>query len=117
MTAGIAANKPSAVANKASAMPGATTASDVFCACAIPVKLRMMPQTVPNRPTKGATAPTVASIFSRSDRRSTSLAMVDDNTVDSRDRVASLSIGVTRVDARHSANPAWNICALGTFDA
>ena len=36
MTAGIAANRPIAVANKASAMPGATTASDVFCAAAIP---------------------------------------------------------------------------------
>ena len=33
----------------------------------MPVKLRMMPQTVPNRPTNGATEPTVARMFSRSD--------------------------------------------------
>ena len=30
ITAGIAANKPIAVASKASAIPGATTANDVF---------------------------------------------------------------------------------------
>ena len=106
MTAGIAANRPSAVANKASAIPGATTASEVFCACAMPVKLRMMPQTVPNSPTKGATAPTVASTFSRSDNRSISLAIDDDSTVESRERVASLSIGEVLVEARHSAKPA-----------
>ena len=53
MTAGMAANRPMAVANSASAMPGATTASEVLLAPAMAVKLRMMPQTVPNRPTKG----------------------------------------------------------------
>ncbi len=36
-------------------MPGATTASDVSFAAAIPRKLVMMPQTVPNRPTNGDT--------------------------------------------------------------
>ena len=35
MTAGIAANKPSAVANKASAIPGATIAKLVFLEIAI----------------------------------------------------------------------------------
>ena len=34
MTAGIAANRPIAVANSASEMPGATTASEEFCCCA-----------------------------------------------------------------------------------
>ena len=74
MTAGIAANRPMAVANKASAMPGATTASEVLLASAMAVKLRMMPQTVPNRPTKGATEPTVARMFRRSHSRSSSAA-------------------------------------------
>ncbi len=41
-------------------MPGATTARLVFFAAAIDWKLSIMPQTVPNRPTKGAVAPTVA---------------------------------------------------------
>ena len=53
MTAGIAATRPMAVANSASAMPGATTARLVSCRAAMPAKLCMMPQTVPNRPMKG----------------------------------------------------------------
>src|ERR1700722_592050 len=36
-------------------MPGATVASEVSCAWPIAAKLDMMPQTVPNRPTNGAT--------------------------------------------------------------
>src|SRR3546814_8837259 len=50
MTAGMAANSPSAVANSASAIPGATTARLVLLAPAMSLKLRMIPQTVPNRP-------------------------------------------------------------------
>src|ERR1700758_4445608 len=61
MTAGIAATRPIAVASRASAMPGATTARLVVCAFEMPMKLFMMPQTVPNRPTKGEVAPMVAS--------------------------------------------------------
>ncbi len=38
------------MANSASAMPGATTASEVFFEAAMEVKAVMMPQTVPNRP-------------------------------------------------------------------
>src|ERR1700709_2279960 len=49
MTAGIAATRPIAVASKASAIPGATTARLVVCAFEMPMKLFMMPQTVPNR--------------------------------------------------------------------
>ena len=41
-------------------MPGATTARFVVCAFEMPMKLSMMPQTVPNRSTKGAVAPIVA---------------------------------------------------------
>src|SRR5437879_1038128 len=59
-TAGMAAASPNAVASSASAMPGATTARLVVCDFEIPMKLFMMPQTVPNRPTKGAVAPMVA---------------------------------------------------------
>src|SRR5262245_53387886 len=60
-TAGMAATRPSAVASNASAMPGATTARFVVCASEMPMKEFMMPHTVPNRPTKGAVAPMVAS--------------------------------------------------------
>src|SRR3981081_1743609 len=75
MVAGMAAIRPIAVANSASAMPGATTASEVFLEAAIDWKLDMMPQTVPNRPTKGPAEPTVASTKSRRSSRSTSLEM------------------------------------------
>ena len=61
MTAGIAATRPIAVASSASAMPGATTARLVVCAFEMPIKLFMMPHTVPNSPTKGEVAPMVAS--------------------------------------------------------
>ena len=61
MTAGIAATRPNAVASSASAMPGATTARLVVCDFEIPIKLSMMPQTVPNSPTNGDVAPMVAS--------------------------------------------------------
>ena len=56
----MAATRPMAVANSASAMPGATTARFVFCIPAMAAKLFMMPHTVPNSPTKGATEPTEA---------------------------------------------------------
>src|SRR6516225_3422839 len=75
MVAGIAAIRPIAVANKASAMPGATTAREVFFDAAIDWKLDMMPQTVPNRPTKGPAEPTVASTSRRRSSRSTSRAI------------------------------------------
>jgi len=57
---GIAAARPTAVASSASAMPGATTARLVVCDFEMPMKLFIMPQTVPNRPTNGAVAPMVA---------------------------------------------------------
>ena len=56
----MATNNPSAVANNASAIPGATTARFVFCAIAIDWKLFIIPQTVPNSPIKGAVEPAVA---------------------------------------------------------
>src|SRR3954452_7450634 len=61
MTAGMAATRPIAVASSASAMPGATTARFVVCDFEMPMKLFMMPHTVPNRPTKGEVEPMVAS--------------------------------------------------------
>ena len=59
-TAGIAANNPKAVANKASAIPGATIAKLVFLEIAIDWKEFIIPQTVPNKPINGAVEPTVA---------------------------------------------------------
>ena len=58
----MAATSPNAVASKASAMPGATTARLVVWDLEIPMNAFMMPQTVPNRPTNGAVAPIVASM-------------------------------------------------------
>ena len=113
ITAGIAANSPIAVANSASAMPGATTASEVFCACAMPVKLRMIPHTVPNSPTNGATEPTVARMFNRSDSWSISLATAAPIAVASRSRVPPRSTCPPTVERRHSATPAVNTRAIG----
>ena len=59
-TAGIATNNPSAVAKRASAIPGATTDKLVFWAIAMDWKLFIIPQTVPKRPINGAVAPVVA---------------------------------------------------------
>ena len=56
----MAANKPSAVAKRASAIPGATIAKLVFLDIAIDWNEFIIPQTVPNNPMKGAVAPTVA---------------------------------------------------------
>ena len=54
-TAGMAASRPRAVANNASAIPGATIAKLVFLEIAIDWNEFIMPQTVPNNPTNGAT--------------------------------------------------------------
>src|SRR5690606_12335627 len=48
-TAGMAANRPMAVAMSASAIPGATAASVACCMLDRPMKACMIPQTVPNR--------------------------------------------------------------------
>ena len=56
----MAANKPKAVAKRASAIPGATIAKLVFLDIAIDWKEFIIPQTVPNKPIKGAVDPTVA---------------------------------------------------------
>ena len=57
-------------------MPGATTARLVVCSFEMPMKLFMMPHTVPNRPTKGAVAPMVARMLvPRSIRRPTPASM------------------------------------------
>ncbi len=106
MTAGMAANRPMAVANKASAMPGATTARLVFCSPAMAVKLRMIPQTVPNRPTNGAIDPTVARTLSRSAILSMAPATAEFIAVESRSRVPTGSMFFSVVERRHSLMPA-----------
>ena len=69
----MAAARPSAVANSASAMPGATTARLVSFACAMAVKLCMMPHTVPSSPMNGEAEPTVARNGSPGSMRRSSL--------------------------------------------
>ena len=59
----MAATNPKAVANKASAIPGATTARLVFCEIPMAVKLFIIPQTVPKSPMNGAVDPTDARKF------------------------------------------------------
>src|SRR5271169_4210795 len=76
----MAATRPIAVANSASAMPGATTDSEVFCDAAIDWKLVMMPATVPNSPMKGPAEPTVASTNSLRSMCSISREMATDIT-------------------------------------
>ena len=56
-TAGIAAKRPRAVANNASAIPGATIARLVLREIAIDWNEFIIPQTVPNKPIKGAVEP------------------------------------------------------------
>src|SRR6516164_11358117 len=80
MVAGMAATRPIAVANSASAIPGATTASEVFCEAAIDWKLVIMPATVPNRPMNGPAEPTVAKTRSRRSICSTSRAIATSMT-------------------------------------
>jgi hypothetical protein len=103
-----------AVANSASAIPGATTASDVLLDAAMPVKLLMIPQTVPNSPTKGATEPTVARMLSRSERRSTSVATAAFIRLASRSRVPARSTWAVLVDRRHSSIAADITAAIGS---
>src|SRR6266850_8323232 len=89
MTAGIAAARPNAVASNASAIPGATTARLVVCDFEMPIKLFMMPHTVPNSPTNGDVAPMVAS-----------------NPMPSRIRRASARTISAKLDAARSLMPA-----------
>src|SRR5947209_1817402 len=89
ITAGIAATSPIAVASNASAIPGATTARLVVCAFEMPIKLFMMPHTVPNSPTNGEVAPMVAS-----------------KPMPSRIRLASARTSSAKRDAARSLMPA-----------
>src|SRR5216684_6092608 len=61
ITAGIAAARPAAVVIKASEIPGATARRLAPVLVPSPRKASMIPQTVPNRPMNGVTAPVIAS--------------------------------------------------------
>src|SRR5208283_3022596 len=80
----MAATRPTAVANSASAMPGATTAREVFLEAAIERNAVMMPQTVPKRPTKGLAEATVASTSSEDSSFSTSRPIETSSTLSMR---------------------------------
>ena len=85
-------------------MPGATTARLVVCAFEMPMKLFMMPQTVPNKPTKGAVAPMVASTPVPRRMRRPSLASMRSR----RDAIRSLmpSLSVEPADSLSSVTAA-----------
>src|SRR5712692_6723407 len=61
ITAGMAAASPPAVVTSASEIPGATARKVAAPAVPRPWNASMIPQTVPKRPTKGVTAPVIAS--------------------------------------------------------
>src|SRR3954468_5703946 len=69
MTAGIAAASPAALVMSASEIPGATARSVAAPAVPNPWKASIMPHTVPNNPTNGATFAIVASHCSRRSNR------------------------------------------------
>lgn len=102
MVAGIAATSPSAVANRASAIPGATTAKLDCCIAAIARKLFMIPQTVPNSPTKGALLPIVASIGSSCSLRALSSSILKLSTRAMRSSSVCLCALRRSVDTFHS---------------
>ena len=73
----MAAARPMAVANRASAMAGATVVRLVLPASAMAPKAFMMPQTVPNRPMKGEEVATTDSTPSPSSTFWLSRAMTE----------------------------------------
>ena len=111
----MAAISPTAVANSASAMPGATTARLVFCICAMAEKLFMMPQTVPNRPMNGAVDPTEARKIIHFSSASISREMVTfiARSTRSRAKPCAISAPAARVLRRHSVIAAPNTAAIG----
>src|SRR6516225_12166445 len=113
-TAGIAAASPIAVANSASAIPGATTARLVLFAAAIPSKLRMMPQTVPKRPINGAAEPSVARNGSRASSRRISAFKVSRIARSIRSRRSPGVSGWGRGSAVLSASPAESTRPAGS---
>ena len=80
----MAAKRPIAVASSASAMPGATTASEVFFDAAIDWNEFMMPNTVPNRPMNGPAEAIVARTRRFDSSRSTSRAIETSSTLSMR---------------------------------
>ncbi len=111
----MAATRPIAVANNASAMPGATTARLVFLLAAMAAKECMMPHTVPNRPTKGAVAPTEARKTIQRSIRSISRPTVTVMARSTRSRTPprTMSAPATREERRHSPIAAPNTAAMG----
>ena len=108
----MAASRPSAVANSASAMPGATTARLVFLDMAIAWKLVMMPHTVPNRPMKGAVEPTVARNSRRRSSCSISRLMVTSITFSTRSWMPPMARMLPSTERFHSRMAATNSEAI-----
>src|SRR4051812_38473633 len=108
----MAANRPIAVANSASAMPGATTASDVFFEAAMERNDDMMPHTVPNRPTNGPADATDASTRRLDSSRSTSRAMETSSTFSMRACKPMKDEEAAENDRFHSRMAATNSVAI-----
>src|ERR1700733_3217321 len=95
-------------------MPGATVASEVSCAWPIAAKLDMMPHTVPNRPTNGATEETTARLGSPPSERMRRSRAARAMASEMRDRNSpTVSPGMRRRTSSSPAattpNSAWGI--------
>src|SRR3954465_5246938 len=121
MTAGIAATRPIAGASSGSAIPGAPTGGVRGGGFGTPVKLFMMPHTVPNRPTKGEVEPMVASTPMPTRMRRASARMISEKLEAARslmpvslDRPADIRASrsaAARKDGRIPALESSAICA------
>ena len=101
-----------AVANRASAIEGATIASEVFFCTAMAWKLFMMPQTVPKRPTKGEAVATMANAPRPFSMRALSRAMVASRWRSMRWISQAIWLSLVRPLARasrHSLSAPWSM--------
>ena len=112
MTAGIAANKPIAVAINASAIPGATICKVACLAPLNAIKACIIPQTVPNKPIYGLTEATVAKNGTRLSSISTSRFIAKFIAREVPLIIASGASGLTCFKRENSLKPTKKICSL-----
>ena len=108
----MAAARPMAVANRASAMAGATTVRLVFCWMAMAWKACMMPQTVPKRPMKGEAVATMASRGRPSSTRAVSRAITESITRSMRWISRAAWVSLVRPLARASRHSRRAACSM-----
>ena len=112
----VSANKPIAVAMRASLMPGATTARFVDPVAPIRLKATMMPTTVPNRPIYGDTLAAVARNVTRFSSlvTSTVAARISARSTASRLFKVGRAAAVPGLDGAGCGLPVTRNCALSS---